>query len=308
MNNDEITNTTNKTNWIKKKKIVFSDSSNNINENFQIMNMKQRVLNAFKAKKAKALYQENYKNIELLENIYEPSNNDDLSQNPVIENFNDSEHDGIDKPDPKRSKSKVGNPLLNFFDDLFERIDKFNYKQAKLIATILSNKTNSGNDILLIKYYIALFETIGFSYFACYNWFYFMFYCEVTSNENSDTLITQKGGGILSTMGEGAKYIKNSATSVGSAVKQGATSVGSAVKQGATSVGSGVSNGFGSVKDGIKGTYSNAKDNIAEKMNTLHKYFAWNGCDRPYQPEFSKRKQTELSKTVTLLDMYTIFL
>jgi len=200
MNNDENTN---KTTWIKKKKNVFSDSSNNIDENFQTMNMKQKVMNAFKKKKTRSIHQENYKNIELLQNIYDVSGNDttgndasgndassnDASGNKISVNiannikeyFTDKDFDGIDKPDPKRKKTVYQNPLIALFQDIFDRIDKFNYNKAKILAQALSDKTNTEKDILLLKYYIALFESIGLSYFAAYNWYFYMFY-----NENNE--------------------------------------------------------------------------------------------------------------------------
>jgi hypothetical protein len=300
MNNDENTN---KTTWIKKKKNVFSDSSNNIDENFQVLNMKQKVMNAFKKKKARALHQENYKNIELLENIYdisgnEPSNQKDVPEKDVpekpvvIENFKDSDHDGIDKPDPKRKKDGFKNPLLDFFNDIFERIDKFNYNKAKLLAQVLSKRTNSESDILLIKYYIALFETIGFSYFAAYNWFYFMFYCEELPSETpTGTPIVQHGGVGLSGMSSGLS---------GMTSKLG--SMGNGMRSGLGGMSAGLSNGMSSGLDSMKQKMSNQMNHLRERFNSNK-----NNCRRPQQPEFSKRKQIEISKSVTLMDLYTIF-
>lgn len=171
-----------KTKWNKKKS--FSDSSNNFDENFQTINMIQKIKKAKKQKKG-TLNVENFKNIEMLQNIYDVSNNEIPKEDSKKEGFKDNDYDGIDRvKDPVRDDS-VKYSLINFIDKMFDNIDKFNYSKAKWLASVFSHKTETNSDVIILKKYIALFETIGFSYFVTYNWFFYMFYKIKVKNGDS---------------------------------------------------------------------------------------------------------------------------
>lgn len=189
----------NETKWNKKKS--FSDSSNNIDENFQTINMVQKIK---KAKKQKGILNvENFKNIEILQNIYDVSNNEipkeDLTNKETnVEAFNINDYDGIDRiKDPVKDDS-VKYSLINFIDKMFDKIDKFNYSKAKWLASVFSKKTETNSDVIILKKYIALFETIGFSYFVTYNWFFYMFYKIKVKNEDTQQPSEERGETFIS--------------------------------------------------------------------------------------------------------------
>lgn len=185
--------------WNKKKKNR-EHKIEYIDENFQIMNMIEKIKKVKKNRKHESM--ENYKNIELLQNIYDVSNNDkeliNKKKNNEDENkinkeaFTDNDYDGIDRDKDGNMKDTPKVKLIQFIDRSFNAIDEFNYKKAKLIARIFSDKKETENDILLLKKYIAIFETITLSYFVSYNWFYFMFY----DKENNQNNKIQNGGDI----------------------------------------------------------------------------------------------------------------
>lgn len=182
----------NKTKWNKKKE--FSDTPQEfLDENFQTINMIQKIKKA--KKKKNVLNLENYKNIEPLQNIYE--DNDKKQDNikktnkkeakekegkekgeeekKIKEGFVDDDYEGWERPD-KRGGDSPKDKLVNFIDDCFATIYAFNHKYAKLIAKIFSHNTQSKQDVLLIQKYLGVFESIGVSYFAAYNWFFYLFY------------------------------------------------------------------------------------------------------------------------------------
>ena len=162
--------------WNKKK---FSDTpGETIDPDFQTINMIQKIKRVKKQKKGLLNIErplENYKNIETLQNIYDK----DLPQEkPVIEGLNlpDDDYDGIEKPYNDARPDNLTDALIDFIDSCFAAIDKFNKEKAQLIADIFSHKTSTKQDVKLLQKYIALFETIGISYFVAYNWFFYLFY------------------------------------------------------------------------------------------------------------------------------------
>ena len=199
----------NKSIWNKKKKNR-EDKIEYIDETFQTMNMIEKIKKIKKNKKNKPI--ENYKNIELLQNIYEVTNDEKQSNNKEknieknkqnniknIDNkepFTDDDYDGIDRDKETKVDDTPKAKLIQFVDKTFNAIDEFNYNKAKLIARIFSDKKETENDVLLLKKYIAMFETITLSYFVSYNWFYFMFY----DKENNKNNKIQNGGDIAKTV------------------------------------------------------------------------------------------------------------
>ena len=174
-----------KTVWNKE---LFSDTNQKINtdnENFQTINMIYKIKKIKKNKKPKL---ENYKNIETLKNIHDETiMNDNIA--PIIEGLKsnvsiddpnflglpDEDFDGVDVPS-KRIADDPRQRLINYIDYIYERIDKFNYYNAYIFARAFSGKKPEKNDVNVLKKYIGWFETILISYFACYNWFFIMFY------------------------------------------------------------------------------------------------------------------------------------
>jgi hypothetical protein len=206
-------------------KTIFSETPNRYDDNFQIMNMKQKIK---KIKKPK-IKKENYKNIEELENIYDiPSSppkiveglrsksiNNDLDPNFL--GLPDKDFDGIDSPDKgNKDDPRVG--VINILNKLYEQINKFNYTIALYIAKILSiadsNENNVGellrkgansrklnqkqkdskNDILIIQKYVGLFESVLVAFFATYNWFYIMFYYYTNQDKENNIVNDEKVG------------------------------------------------------------------------------------------------------------------
>uniref|UniRef100_A0A6C0HBK4 Uncharacterized protein n=1 Tax=viral metagenome TaxID=1070528 RepID=A0A6C0HBK4_9ZZZZ len=208
-------------------KTIFSETPNRYDDNFQIMNMKQKIK---KIKKPK-IKKENYKNIEELENIYDipssspppkiveglrsKSTNDDLDPNFL--GLPDKDFDGIDTPD-KGNKDDPRVAVINILNKLYEQINKFNYTIALYIAKILSiadsNENNvsellrkgansrklnqkqkdSKNDILIIQKYVGLFESVLVAFFATYNWFYIMFYYYTNQDKENNIVNDEKVG------------------------------------------------------------------------------------------------------------------
>ena len=174
-----------KTVWNKE---LFSDTNQKINtdnENFQTINMIYKIKKIKKNKKPKL---ENYKNIETLKNIHDETIIED-NVTPIIEGLQgrvsvddpnflglpDEDFDGIDVPS-KRVADDPRQRLIDNIDYIYARIDKFNYYNAYIFARAFSGKKPEKNDVNVLKKYIGWFETILISYFACYNWFFIMFY------------------------------------------------------------------------------------------------------------------------------------
>jgi len=150
-------------------------------DNFQTMNMIYKIKKIKKSKKPKI---ENYKQIETFDTLHvnEPiiegaRNKSGASvSDPDFLGLPDKDYDGVDKPD-KGIKDDPRKQLKAGVDKIFKKIDKFNYEKAKLVAIAFSGSKNPPqNDVNIIKKYIAWFETILISYFACYNWFFLMYY------------------------------------------------------------------------------------------------------------------------------------
>jgi len=195
----------NKTVWNKE---VFSDTyktDNHNDENFQTMNMIYKIKNIKKNKKPKL---ENYKGIEPLVNIHDLNIDGDTEadtnvnadqSNTIIEGLKpnvsaddpnflglpDRDFDGVDTPSSKDSSNDPRIILINNIDKIFKRIDKFNYDKAYIFARAFSGGKPEINDVNVLKKYIGWFETIMLSYFACYNWFFLMYY-RYNHNDNVD--------------------------------------------------------------------------------------------------------------------------
>lgn len=171
---------------------LFSDrykTQNNSDENFQTMNMIYKIKKIKKNKKPKL---ENYKGIEPLQNINEEETKqeDDINKKPIIEGLKgqvttddpnflglpDKDFDGVDTPSKKDNSKDPRAVLSNFIDTIFRKIDKFNYNKAYLFARAFSGTKPERSDVMVVKKYIGWFETILLSYFACYNWFFLMYY------------------------------------------------------------------------------------------------------------------------------------
>ena len=159
-------------------KTIFSESPDKYDDNFQIMNMQYKLKSIKKNKK------ENYKNIELLENIYD--NKEEIiegfnkkktkktkkTENSYNENYNsndtvgygnlkktkkskefdpnflglpDKDFDGVDKPD-KGNKDDPRVALIRSINNVFGVINKFNYKIALVIAKTLSRSGKAEDD------------------------------------------------------------------------------------------------------------------------------------------------------------------
>jgi hypothetical protein len=195
----------NKTVWNKQ---VFSDTyktDKHNDENFQTMNMIYKIKNIKKNKKSKL---ENYKGIEPLVNIHDLNIHGDTEadtivnadqSNTIIEGLKpnvsaddpnflglpDRDFDGVDTPSSKDNSNDPRMILINNIDKIFKRIDKFNYDKAYIFARAFSGGKPEINDVNVLKKYIGWFETIMLSYFACYNWFFLMYY-RYNHNDNVD--------------------------------------------------------------------------------------------------------------------------
>jgi hypothetical protein len=144
-------------------KTIFSETPNKYDDNFQIMNMKQKIKKIKKTKVKK----ENYKNIELLENIYDkpPEMKEGFSTNPLDKNsaknvnnkvkparknaqefiddpdflgLPDKDFDGVDKPD-KGNKIDMQHSFIDYINEIYEKIYSFNHSIASTIAKSLSS-------------------------------------------------------------------------------------------------------------------------------------------------------------------------
>jgi hypothetical protein len=194
-----------KTVWNKE---LFSDTyetEKHNDDNFQTMNMIYKIEKINKAKKVnnqknyqknknKLSKMENYKGIEPLVNIHDV--NDD-EPTPIIEGLKprvtaddpnflglpDKDFDGIDTPSSRDNSKDPRYALINFIDNIFKKIDKFNYHKAYIFARAFSGGKPDRNDVNVLKKYIGWFETILISYFACYNWFFLMYY-RYSHNDN----------------------------------------------------------------------------------------------------------------------------
>jgi len=166
-----------KSTWKKELFRQENTSENTLDENFQVMNMEYKIKKIRKQRNQKLV--ENFKNIELFETLNEnPSNASAAS--PVVENFDDcKDYDGTED-DPKCQKDATTDDprliLANKINAIYDGVDRFNYRNAKYLAQVLSNNTQTHNDILLLKKYISLFESAGVSYFFAYNMFFVLFY------------------------------------------------------------------------------------------------------------------------------------
>ena len=158
---------------------LFSDrykTQSNIDENFQTMNMIYKIKKIKKNKKPKL---ENYKGIELLQNIndVEKEQEKEINNEPVIEGFkkkkkksrvttdnflglSDEHFDGVDTPSKKDNSKDPRVILSNFIDNIFKKIDNFNYNKAYLFARAFSGTKPEKSDVLVVKKYIGWFETI----------------------------------------------------------------------------------------------------------------------------------------------------
>jgi hypothetical protein len=171
---------------------LFSDrykTQSNSDENFQTMNMIYKIKKIKKNKKPKI---ENYKGIEPLQNIndVEKDQEKEINNEPIIEGLKsrvttddpnflglpDKDFDGVDTPSKKDNSKDPRVILSNFIDNIFKKIDKFNYNKAYLFARAFSGTKPEKSDVMVVKKYIGWFETILLSYFACYNWFFLMYY------------------------------------------------------------------------------------------------------------------------------------
>ena len=180
---------------------LFSDrykTQSNSDENFQTMNMIYKIKKIKKNKKPKM---ENYKGIELLQNIndVEKDQEKEINNEPIIEGLKsrvttddpnflglpDKDFDGVDTPSKKDNSKDPRVILSNFIDNIFKKIDKFNYNKAYLFARAFSGTKPEKSDVMVVKKYIGWFETILLSYFACYNWFFLMYY-RYNHNDNDN--------------------------------------------------------------------------------------------------------------------------
>jgi hypothetical protein len=171
---------------------LFSDrykTQSNSDENFQTMNMIYKIKKIKKNKKPKM---ENYKGIEPLQNIndVEKDQEKEINNEPIIEGLKsrvttddpnflglpDKDFDGVDTPSKKDNSKDPRVILSNFIDNIFKKIDNFNYNKAYLFARAFSGTKPEKSDVMVVKKYIGWFETILLSYFACYNWFFLMYY------------------------------------------------------------------------------------------------------------------------------------
>ena len=129
--------------WKKKR---FSHSNNNSSENFQTMNM----INKLKNLRNKRKRPQNYKNIEPLQNIHEKEDenenendneNENKKKNPLFEGFNDDEYDGIDEGDKSAGKDDIRVRLKDFIEQFYAYIYMINYSIAYFVAQLFSTKS-----------------------------------------------------------------------------------------------------------------------------------------------------------------------
>ena len=218
---------------------IFSDSNENIpniDNDFQTENMIRKIKNTKNKKKNI----ENYKNMELLENIYENDDEKDekddndqdekeeenppaqkkgkktLKDSSLREKYSnknplglrDSDYDGLDSGD----KGKTGpiNNFIRFINNIFTPLDDFNENKAKYIAEILSNHTNTKNDVKIIKKYMALFESIIMAYLFTYSYIYITFYKNITDKELKLKIFDIFHGDLFKNMSENTsnKFLK----------------------------------------------------------------------------------------------------
>jgi hypothetical protein len=127
-------------------------------------------------------YQEKQKNNNpILEGLQGHVSTDD----PNFLGLPDEDFDGVDKPSKKDNSKDPRVILSNFIDNFFKRLDKFNYNKAYLFARAFSGTKPEKSDVMVVKKYIGWFETILLSYFACYNWFFLMYY-RYNHNDNAE--------------------------------------------------------------------------------------------------------------------------
>jgi hypothetical protein len=199
-------NNNNETIW---KKQIFSDTyedTENIDNDFQTVNMNEKIK---KIKKNKV--KNNYKNIETFDNIYESFEGKDFdifaettpapttTPTPTKKNkkskkskktdkspsqekkctnsvFDSKCYDGLDKGDKVKKVQDPRERLVNFLKSIYNKIVAFNRAFAKRIADILSNYTDTDKDVDLLEKYISYFESIVMGYFFAYNFFYVTYF------------------------------------------------------------------------------------------------------------------------------------
>ena len=151
--------------------------------------MIQKIKKIGKNKKMK-----NYKNIELFENIHDPT--EPVSDNNIIEglssdgiaHFNESDYIGgtddiYEGGNVGHNSSRSNNSIIDFINSIFDKGSDFTYFISYKITKTLSNKKDyNHNDVYVIQKYVGWFFSILISCYVVYNWAFIMFYKDEGNN------------------------------------------------------------------------------------------------------------------------------
>jgi hypothetical protein len=146
-----------------------------------------------KIKNKKNKKMNNYKNIELFENIHDAVYDENIDTNytnkPIIEgltndpiaHFRDSDYDGINdnifEGGNKSSNNASNKGIIDFINEIFDKFHKFTYYIAfNITKTFSSKKDYNHNDVYVVQKYVGWFFSILLSCYIVYNWAFIMFY------------------------------------------------------------------------------------------------------------------------------------
>lgn len=137
-----------------------------------------------KIRKKKDRVKNNYKNIELFENINEPKIVEGLSQDGIAR-FKNSDYvggeDDIYEGGPQQSHNADDGGLAGAIERFFNKLRSVSYKIAHFITKNFSTKKDYNHrDVYVIQKYVGWSFSILLSCYIVYNWVFIMFYKDET--------------------------------------------------------------------------------------------------------------------------------
>jgi hypothetical protein len=160
-------------------------NSEPVDKEFSNPNTMIEKIKKIKTKNQKKKKLNNYKNIELFENIHdiEHENNSEKILEGLtdgIARFRDDDYDGIKDniyEGDAKTTSKSSNSLADIINKFFDQIHNFTYYIALNITKSFSSKKDyNHNDVYVVQKYVGWFFSILISCYVIYNWVFIMFY------------------------------------------------------------------------------------------------------------------------------------
>jgi hypothetical protein len=186
------------------KKRLFSNDPKPIlpssSSEFQTESMVHKIKKLNKKKKM-----ENYKNIEVLQDIHDmPPPSDDppsvvegfLFDNPG--NFGDDEYTGLDNVKDKGKPISPNEWLILLVKYIFTKKNEIEFAISREITRFLSFGDFQAQDVVVFKLYIGWFLSVLASAVAVYNWYYIIFHEDPTENTLKQTIGQMSSSSFLS--------------------------------------------------------------------------------------------------------------